>query len=431
MVWAYLGPRELQPPPPDHELVRAPADASPRLEDVRGLQLLAGARGRDRSDARDDPAQREDRRPHVPQQVRRARRAARHRHDRLRLHVRRHSRAPEFDWVRVYHWIMPSYHMRGSVAGLFKKPGQIPTINGHIWIPIDDYTTWVYSFTYSADPAQPISHDHVLEHETRLGRGTTWGPGTCRCATASNDYLIDRQLQKTESMTGIAGVNTQDFALQEGMGAIVDRSKEHVGTTDRAIILLRKILLENRAGRKRPARCRRSIRRPTGICARWIARFPKAPSGKSSANPISWLCFEDAFRKQHGSAQSGSLRHRLVSRLGRNGEAARPHRAWRSIASKSRPASGRASACRRRVCTSTAAAIIATRSCSTFRPAGRRCRSAISTKRSSTSSKATAARKSSCRTARSAASSGARQACSPSRSTRRTGISTAAASSAR
>ena len=45
-------------------------------------------------------------------------------------------------------------------------------------------------------------------------------------------------------MTGIDGVNTQDFALQEGMGAIVDRSKEHVGTTDRAIILLRKVLLD-------------------------------------------------------------------------------------------------------------------------------------------------------------------------------------------
>jgi hypothetical protein len=61
---------------------------------------------------------------------------------------------------------------------------------------------------------------------------------------ASNDYLIDRQLQKTSSMTGIAGVNTQDFALQEGMGPIVDRTKEHVGTTDRAIILLRKVLLD-------------------------------------------------------------------------------------------------------------------------------------------------------------------------------------------
>jgi len=29
----------------------------------------------------------------------------------------------------------------------------------------------------------------------------------------------------------ISGVNTQDFALQEGMGPIVDRSKEHLGSS--------------------------------------------------------------------------------------------------------------------------------------------------------------------------------------------------------
>ena len=150
----------------------------------------------------------------------------------------------DFDWIRVYHWIMPSYHMRGSVAGLFNKPGQIPTINGHIWVPIDDERSWVFSFTYSADPSQPISHEHVEEQETRLGRGTNTLPGYMPLRNRTNDYLIDRQLQKTESMTGIAGINTQDYALQEGMGAIVDRTKEHVGTTDRAIILLRKVLLD-------------------------------------------------------------------------------------------------------------------------------------------------------------------------------------------
>ncbi|HTJ25829.1 MAG TPA: aromatic ring-hydroxylating dioxygenase subunit alpha, partial [Candidatus Limnocylindria bacterium] len=59
-----------------------------------------------------------------------------------------------------------------------------------------------------------------------------------------NDYLIDRQVQKTQTFTGITGVNTQDMALQEGMGPIVDRSKEHLGTSDRAIIVMRQLLLE-------------------------------------------------------------------------------------------------------------------------------------------------------------------------------------------
>lgn len=60
----------------------------------------------------------------------------------------------------------------------------------------------------------------------------------------ANDYLIDRRLQKTKSFTGITGINTQDFAVQEGMGSIPDRSKEHLGSTDKAIIVLRQLLLE-------------------------------------------------------------------------------------------------------------------------------------------------------------------------------------------
>ena len=55
---------------------------------------------------------------------------------------------------------------------------------------------------------------------------------------------LDRQVQKTESFTGIDGINTQDRAIQEGMGPVVDRSREHLGPADRAIIQARRLLLE-------------------------------------------------------------------------------------------------------------------------------------------------------------------------------------------
>jgi hypothetical protein len=57
-----------------------------------------------------------------------------------------------------------------------------------------------------------------------------------------NDYNIDRQVQKTETFTGIRGVNIQDRAIQEGMGPVVDRSQEHLGPADRAIIVTRQLL---------------------------------------------------------------------------------------------------------------------------------------------------------------------------------------------
>jgi phthalate 4,5-dioxygenase len=56
--------------------------------------------------------------------------------------------------------------------------------------------------------------------------------------------MIDRKIQKFETFTGIDGINTQDRAVQEGMGPIVDRSKEHLGPGDRAIIAARRLLLD-------------------------------------------------------------------------------------------------------------------------------------------------------------------------------------------
>jgi hypothetical protein len=51
-------------------------------------------------------------------------------------------------------------------------------------------------------------------------------------------------VQKTESFTGIDGINTQDRAIQESMGPVIDRSREHLGPADRAIIQARRLLLE-------------------------------------------------------------------------------------------------------------------------------------------------------------------------------------------
>ena len=50
-------------------------------------------------------------------------------------------------------------------------------------------------------------------------------------------------MQRKENFTGIQFVNSQDRAVQEAMGPIVDRSKEHLGQTDRAVIMTRRMLL--------------------------------------------------------------------------------------------------------------------------------------------------------------------------------------------
>ena len=60
---------------------------------------------------------------------------------------------------------------------------------------------------------------------------------------ATNDYGIDRKLQKTGNFTGIGPQRTQDVMVNETQGGMSDRSKEHLGTTDMAIIAARRMLL--------------------------------------------------------------------------------------------------------------------------------------------------------------------------------------------
>ena len=63
-------------------------------------------------------------------------------------------------------------------------------------------------------------------------------------ADAENDYLLDRAIQRTQTFTGIPGIFTQDHAITESMGAIVDRTAEHIGTADLMIIRTRRRLLK-------------------------------------------------------------------------------------------------------------------------------------------------------------------------------------------
>jgi phthalate 4,5-dioxygenase oxygenase subunit len=63
-------------------------------------------------------------------------------------------------------------------------------------------------------------------------------------ANRDNAYLIDRAVQKTETFTGIDGINVQDRAILESMGPICDRSQEHLGPADKGIIQMRRLLRE-------------------------------------------------------------------------------------------------------------------------------------------------------------------------------------------
>jgi len=137
--------------------------------------------------------------------------------------------------VRTYHFILPFHQIRA----FSNDPGHSADA-GHIWVPIDDENAMVYNWQYSR--AAPLTDED--REERNLGNGPLHVDQTTFRSQANrqNDYLIDRAVQRTESFTGIDGINVQDRAIQESMGRIVDRSKEHLGPADKAIIQMRRLL---------------------------------------------------------------------------------------------------------------------------------------------------------------------------------------------
>ena len=48
---------------------------------------------------------------------------------------------------------------------------------------------------------------------------------------------------ESRSFSGMRGINVQDTVVQESMGPIVDRTKEHLGPADLAIVHYRRLML--------------------------------------------------------------------------------------------------------------------------------------------------------------------------------------------
>jgi hypothetical protein len=122
------------------------------------------------------------------------------------------------------------------------------SFNGKLWVPMDDYQTLTLEWQFRPGCAWTDAElENLLAARVPRGflprseiAGGAWRPS----AGAHNDYLIDRGLEKTKLFCGILSNPLQDAAMQESMGAIVDRTREHLGPSDTVIIRVRKRLIE-------------------------------------------------------------------------------------------------------------------------------------------------------------------------------------------
>ena len=147
--------------------------------------------------------------------------------------ARRNHGDGQFYW-RVTQWLMPTF----AIIPMPAWP-----VSCRVYVPIDDESTLVFNTTYN--PEAPLTEADRKPLNSGLGPAPELIPGTfLPKLNKRNHYGIDRSIQRSRNFTGIYGINNQDRAVVESMGPVVDRWNEHLGTSDIAIIAMRRMLMD-------------------------------------------------------------------------------------------------------------------------------------------------------------------------------------------
>ena len=256
VVWTYMGPDGAPPPLPALEWPDLPEEhviGSKRVQPSNWLQAMEGEIDQShvsfvhsRLQLADDGAGAGSGRAFVDR-IRKA-----DKHPRFEV-VETESgicigagrRAPDdMRYWRVTQHLMPFHVITGPY-------GSDPMRNWRAWIPIDDTNVFVIGMSFH--PLRPLTGEERERLATRSGVWTvspemrapeTSAPfGRWRVLPGlENDFFQDREVQKTQNYSGIMEFWAQDSAPQLTMGTIFDRTREHLGTSDRGIIAVRKKL---------------------------------------------------------------------------------------------------------------------------------------------------------------------------------------------
>ncbi len=147
----------------------------------------------------------------------------------MRVGAVRKTSDPAVAYVRTTEWVAPFYtHIATGPheSQLFKA-----------WLPIDDDSCFTFYIHHDARTPLDIPAIHA-----------NWGhrsdPPSYRTPhTVANMHLQDRRMMVDGNFSGVTGAAIQDRAVQESMGPVFDRTQEHLGTSDKAVIFYRRLIL--------------------------------------------------------------------------------------------------------------------------------------------------------------------------------------------
>jgi phenylpropionate dioxygenase-like ring-hydroxylating dioxygenase large terminal subunit len=257
VIWTYMGTRETPPPLPSLEVNIIPGAVTPAtkaLRECNWMQALEGdidtshlsflhlgsVRPEDATPGSFDYYGVKDRAP---------------RYDVVETEVGVSYAAyrpaePDSVYWRIANYLFPFYTMIPSgVLGNF--------VHVRAWVPVDDEHTMFWGMQLPRRDGPGMAPRQATGRPTNAGSNGSRAPGFDYLPDTTdwlgkwrlsqnmaNDYLIDREAQTSgANFTGISGIHQQDQAVTESMGAVYDRSHEHLGTSDSMIIRTRRRVL--------------------------------------------------------------------------------------------------------------------------------------------------------------------------------------------
>jgi phthalate 4,5-dioxygenase oxygenase subunit len=257
MIWAYLGPPEHQPPLPNFPFTQLP------LENVLTMKVKVKCNWAQVIEGVIDSAHTN----YLHQDVVRPTSAALGASRDIGVTIERPSndgqpriearntkygfryaaiRKPNVDadknkYIRVTAWIAPFYSMFPGAQGWEFLQGMVP---------IDDENTIFHYWRYRLDRPVTDQEREFVRTQSGFRLGPDVDPETWELhRNPANNWLQNRAAMTAgTSWTGIDGANLQDIAVEESMGAIYDRTKEHLGTSDVAVIRMRRLLIDSARG---------------------------------------------------------------------------------------------------------------------------------------------------------------------------------------
>jgi nitrite reductase/ring-hydroxylating ferredoxin subunit len=121
----------------------------------------------------------------------------------------------------------------------------IPFSTGHtLFVPVDDE----HCCRFFVAPRGQLDPRGLAAAPYRSSFASIADGVIPRLYPLDNDYQLDRDDQHTGIFSGVQDYDSQDFMVTESMGPVYDRTQEQLGSTDRAISRMRRILVSAARG---------------------------------------------------------------------------------------------------------------------------------------------------------------------------------------